>query len=150
MALFDGGLLLESSCRKKWFNFQQTVFTNSLHMLSLHAPVFLLWLASKFDVSSSASIGTYECHQMMMWHEIIDDFLSLVQIATQKGVALMGTRDCVERASQTLDPFWVMEYKNREWHCQLRQYFSRMYVSYSAAVWTLCCWLVSGESSQTA
>lgn len=36
---------------------------------------------------------------------IIDAFVHLVQIATQKEVVLMPTRGCVERASQTLDPY---------------------------------------------
>ncbi len=142
-ALFDGFAFTGKQLQIFFFKFP-AYFTNTLHMLLSACTCFL------FDVSSSASIVTYECHQMMMWCEIIDDFLSLVQIATWKAVALMGTQFCVERASQTLDPFWALEYKNREWNCQLPHYYSRMYVSYSAAVWILCCWLFLGGSSQTA
>lgn len=64
---------------------------------------------------------------VMMWREIIDDCISLVQIATQKAVVLMATRGCVERASQTSDPFWAMEYKNREWNCHFLQWNSSIY-----------------------
>lgn len=53
----------------------------------------------------------------------------------------MQTRGCAERASQTLDPFWAMEYKNREWHRQLHQHYSSICVPHGAAVWILCCWL---------
>lgn len=71
---------------------------------------------------------------------MIYNFLSLVQIATQNAVVLRETWDCAERASQTLDPFWAMVYKNREWNCQLLQYYLRICVFCGKAVWILFCW----------
>lgn len=98
-----------------------------------------------FEFASSDSSIVYEHHRMSLCKvvsqsdddEIIDAFVHLVQIATQKEVVLTWTRGCVERASQTLDPYWAMEYKNREWNCHLLIYF----LSSSAAVWMLHCFV---------
>ena len=114
-----------------------------------------------FEFASSDSLIVYEHHQLSSCKvvsqsgddEMIDAFVHLVQIATQKEAVLMRTRGCVERASQTLDPYWAMEYKNREWNCHLLEYF----LSYSAAVLILYFFaffffffFVTGGSSRTA
>lgn len=53
----------------------------------------------------------------------------------------MGTWGCVGRVSQTLDPSWATEYKNREWKHPPLQYDSHIHV----VLWMLCCCLLFQE-----